>query len=202
MQINYTGTIPNNCFFLEVILWADGFLAHQFSVLSEASAHVCFITIGAPNGDQSGNHTFLVWLGPQKKSPENVEKFLVDEINQLSSSFFPVYHHKMKRIINVKLKLFVFLGDKIEKYKRLGLLQGQSYGTRFGYVGDLMYDFDKVPCCDECLLQLLKNNVAGTDTCSHCCSFNFCGKSYKPNKQYPTNSLIGIDDMILTYKQI
>ena len=202
LQSNYTDSIPNNCFFLEVILWADGFLAHQFSVLSEASAHVCFITIGAPNGDQSGSNTFLVWLGPQRNSPENVEFLLVEEINRLTSSYFPVYHHKMKRIVNVKLKLFVFLGDKIEKYKRLGLLQGQAYGARFGYVGDLMDDFDKVPCCDACQLHLLQNDTEGTNTCSDCWAFNFSGKTYRPNKHYPTNSLFGSDDMILPYKQI
>ena len=60
LQLGYTDTIPNNCFFLETILWSDGFLAHQFSVKNDASAHVCFVTIGAQNGDQSGNHTFLV----------------------------------------------------------------------------------------------------------------------------------------------
>lgn len=202
LQSDFTGSTPNNCFFLEVIIWADGFLAHQFSVTSEASAHVCFITIGAPNGDQSGKNTFLVWLGPQKNSPENVEQLLVNEINRLSSSYFPVYHHKMKRVVNVKLKLFVFLGDKIEKYKRLGLLQGQAYCARFGYVGDLMHDFEKISCCDECQLHLLRNNVAETNKCSCCYSFDFSGKTYQPNKNYPTNSLFGVDDMILPYKII
>lgn len=132
---------------------------------------MCFVTIGSPNRDQSGKYTFLTWLGPQKYSAETVEKCLLEELNQLTTTFFLVYHRTLKRIVNVKLKLFVFLGDKPEGYKRLQLLQGQAYGARFGYVGDLMYIFDKIPCCHDCLHHLMNNNEVAVTNCTNCYSF-------------------------------
>ena len=91
-------------------------MAHQLCVKNEASAHVCFVTLGTPNGDQSGKHTFLVWRGPQKLDQHSIiEERLIKEINELSSSFLPVYRHEMKQIVQVKLKLHIYLADKPEK---------------------------------------------------------------------------------------
>jgi len=65
---NYNGDLPVNLFPVELYIWNDGFLAHQFSVKNDAAAHVCYATIGAPNGDHSGKHTVPIWLGPEKES--------------------------------------------------------------------------------------------------------------------------------------
>ncbi len=132
-------------------------------------------------------HLFsMARLGPQKSDRQSVEERLVEGINELSNSFLPVCHHEMKRIVQVKLKLYAYLAYKPEKTKLLGLLQGQAYASRFGYVSNLTDNFDKLPCCDKCLLrELMKNNVEGTKHCADCFSFDFSCKTYTPDKSHP-----------------
>ena len=45
---------------VKLILWSDGFQCFNVTVNNDASAHVCFATMGAKDGDMSGKFGFIV----------------------------------------------------------------------------------------------------------------------------------------------
>jgi hypothetical protein len=192
--------IPDNFYPVEIMVWSDGFLAHQYSVKNDAAAHVAYVTIGAPNGDHSGKNTVPVWLGSQKQSSLEAEAMLVKDINELSSKVFPVYHRLLNKIVNVKVKLYVFLADRPEKCKRLGLLQGQAFAARYGFVGNIKDVFDKMVCCDNCFHLLYNNKANETISCPNCFSFHADSIFYTPNPDYPPDLLTTRNK--LPYKRI
>ena len=106
---------------IEIILWADGFAPSNYS---SASVHVCFVTIGVREGDHTGRNTFVLWLGPSKTSTSSVEELLAAELNSLRKGMdstgkpFLVYHKPSERLVHVRVCLYAFLCDKIDKAKR------------------------------------------------------------------------------------
>ena len=80
------------------------------------------MTIGAREGDHSGRFSFPYWLGPAKISTDEVEQYLVNELNLLSKGRtkkgpFLVYHKQLDRVVQVKTCPFPFLCDWPDKAK-------------------------------------------------------------------------------------
>ena len=73
---------PNTVLYpIQIGLWLDAFVPHNFS---DKFVHCCVVTIGAREGDHSGRFSFPYWLAPAKNSTDEVEKYLVNELNLLS----------------------------------------------------------------------------------------------------------------------
>ena len=195
---------------LKLILWCDGFQCFNFSVDSDASAHACYATIGAKDGDHSGKFTFLVWLGPQNVNTDEVECMLVNEINDLNDNDFFVYHNGLQRIVNIRVELYAFLCDRPDKGKRLNLLTGGNYCPRFGFSGDHNQIIEKIVCCDNCF-DILRNNKSSSGSksssaqqqCSNgCFAFDYRLMEFKPPPEFPdelTNENKNISVMPLTF---
>ena len=80
---------------IQIGLWSNAFNPHSFS---DKSVHCCVITIGGREGDYSGRCSKPYWLGPAQNSTNEVEKYLVKELNMLGTGYindgpFLVYHH-------------------------------------------------------------------------------------------------------------
>jgi hypothetical protein len=132
---------------IETIFWADGFAPSNYS---SASVHVCLVTIGVPEGDHTGPNTFILWLGPSKTSTRSVEKLPAAELNLLRKGLdstgkpFLVYHKPSQRLVHVRVCLYAFLCDKIDKAKRTQMLQGGMYHLRHGYMGNFNRDINSI----------------------------------------------------------
>ena len=172
---------------LKLILWTDAFQCFNVSINSEASAHTCTATVGAMDGDHSGAYSFPVWLGKKSGNRAEVERLLVQEINELATNTFPVYHSGVNRIVNVKIHLYTFLCDRPDKSGLLGTLSSK-YCARFGYAGDLTKVINSVVCCDECF-RLLCVNAFNTIRCCVCVRFDFKRIKYKPADNYPPDKI-------------
>jgi hypothetical protein len=109
---------------IKLLPWTDDFEVHNVVKTTGASAHLGFVTIGAIDGDHSGRHTHLLWIGPQKSSTVEVEKMFTEEINDMTKNPFLVYCRKNKCIVDVKPKLYAFLADRPDKSKRMSVLDG------------------------------------------------------------------------------
>jgi hypothetical protein len=103
---------------IKLLPWTDDFKVHSVVKTTGASAHLSFVTIGAKDGDHSGKHTHLLWIGPQKASAEEAERMFPDEMNDMSQSPFQVYSRKHNSIVDVKPKMYAFLADRPDKSKR------------------------------------------------------------------------------------
>ena len=168
---------------LKLVLWTDAFQCFNVSINSEASAHTCTATVGALDGDHSGSFSFPVWLGRKNGNRDEVERLLVEEINELSNNSFPVYHSGIKRVVKVKIHLYTFLCDRPDKSGLLSVLSSK-YCARFGYAGDLSAVINSVVCCPDCL-HLLSINQPTSQHCSNCFGFDFSRISYPSAESYP-----------------
>ena len=120
---------------VQIILWSDAFAP---SLFNDKSVHCLLATIGAREGDHSGNSTFPIWIGEAKYSTSKVERLLVDELNLLNKAQtkegpFIVYHHPLKRMVQVKTCVFSFLCDRQDKGKRTGTMLGGLENLIYGY---------------------------------------------------------------------
>ena len=93
----------------QIGLWSDAFNPHNFSV---KLVHYCVVTIECREGDHSGRCSKPYWLGPAQNSTNEVEKFIVEELNMLGTDYinngpFLVYHKLLNRIVQVVTCLFL-----------------------------------------------------------------------------------------------
>ena len=76
--------IYNSGFSIENFFGTDAFIPHNMGIKNCVSIHMCTSTIGRPNGNFSGAHSFPVWLGPKDNEGYLVEAKLLEEINKQS----------------------------------------------------------------------------------------------------------------------
>ena len=174
------------------IPWADDF--EPFTVIRNngQSVHVCFITLGAMDGDHSGRYTMLLWLGRQKASPAEVEKKLQEEVNEINEKPFLVYSKKHSCIVDVKLKLYAFLCDRPDKSKRLQMLNGGNTHACWSYCGEYKNAIARSVLCQGCFTKLLNNEPIGSRSstvCDFCYCLDFTLMKSTKHDDYPTEML-------------
>jgi len=191
------GSISEDCsgpptFPIKLLPWTDDFEPHNVVKSTGASVSVGFVTIGANDGDHSGRHTHLLWIGPQKSSTEKAEKMLADEINEMTKNPFPVYSRKHKCIVDVKPKLYAFLADRPDKCKRMSLLAGGNTHACWSYSGEFLNVIDQAVLCTSCFSKLLKDEGIGSKAvtpCEVCFSLDFNLMKYKTGDKFPKDML-------------
>jgi hypothetical protein len=177
---------------VKLLPWTDDFEVHSVVKTTGASAHLGFVTIGAVDGDHSGRHTHLLWIGPQKSSTEEAEKMFTAEINEMTKSPFLVYSRKHKCVVDVKPKLYAFLADRPDKSKRLSLLDGGNSHACWSYCGEYLNVIDRAVLCTSCFSKLLKNEDIGSKAaspCDVCFSMDFDLMKYKTGDDFPKDML-------------
>ena len=95
------------------------------------------------------------WLGPAQNSTNEVEKYLVNELNMLGRGYtndgpFLVYHKLFNRVVQVVICPFSFLCDRPNKAHCTGTMMGGTYHLLYGCTGNFSTIIDKVVCCNEC----------------------------------------------------
>lgn len=177
---------------IKIIPWTDDF--QPFAVIKSTGSSVSLgmVTIGAIDGDHSGRHSHLLWIGPSKSSTEVAEKLFADELNKLAKKPFLVYSRKHKCVVDVKPKLYAFLADRPDKSKRLSLLNGGNTHACWSYAGEFHQVIDQAVLCSSCYSQFMKNPDIGSKAntpCAVCFSMDLSLMKYKINSKYPEDML-------------
>ena len=180
---------------IKIIPWTDDF--QPFSVIKStgSSASLGMVTIGALDGDHSGRHCHLLWIGPAKSSTTAAEKMFADELNKLTQRPFLVYSRQHKCVVDVKPKLYAFLADRPDKSKRLSLLNGGNTHACWSYAGEFHQVIDQAVLCSSCYSQFMKNPDIGSKAntpCAVCFSMDLSLMKYKINSKYPEDMLFSL----------
>ena len=173
---------------IKIIPWTDDF--QPFSVIKStgSSASLGMVTIGALDGDHSGRHCHLLWIGPAKSSTTAAEKMFADELNKLTQRPFLVYSRQHKCVVDVKPKLYAFLADRPDKSKRLSLLNGGNTHACWSYAGEFYDVIDQAVLCPRCYAQFMNNPDIGSNAntpCAVCFSMDLSLMKYKIPTNYP-----------------
>jgi hypothetical protein len=181
---------------IKLLPWTDDFEVHNVVKTTGASAHLGFVTIGAQDGDHSGKHTHLLWIGPQKALAAEAERMFTDELNDMSKNPFPVYSRKHNCIVDVKPKMYAFLADRPDKSKRLSMLSGGNTHACWSYCGEYINVIDQAVLCTTCFSRLMMNKDIGSEAvtpCDICFSLDFQLMKYKAHDDFPKD-MIPADD--------
>jgi hypothetical protein len=177
---------------VKLLPWTDDFEVHNVVKTTGASAHLGFVTIGAKDGDHSGKHTHLLWIGPQKAATEEAERMFTNEMNEMSQNPFLVYSRKHECIVDVKPKMYAFLADRPDKSKRLSMLSGGNTHACWSYCGEYMNVIDQAVLCTTCFSKLLRNEDIGSKAitpCDVCYSMDFELMKYKAEHDFPKDMI-------------
>jgi hypothetical protein len=181
---------------IKLLPWTDDFEVHNVVKTTGASAHLGFVTISAKDGDHSGKHTHLLWIGPQKSSAEEAERRFTDEMNDMYQNPFPVYSRKHNCIVDMKPKMYAFLADRPDKSKRLSMLSGGNTYACWSYCGEHINVIDQAVLCTTCFSKLMINKDIGSKAgtpCDICFSMDFKLMKYKAHDDFPKD-MIPADD--------
>ena len=167
---------------IKVIIWSDGARTFWFK---DSSVHICTATIGAPDGDHSGLHTYPIWIGPSKESPVAVERIFIDELNRLqkgqnrNGDKFYCFHAKRKCMVRVQVCPFAWIADRPKKGVQTGTLTGRKTHQCFmlGLDPNKISDGRSIVSCEECMKLLYdpmftNMNAIWNRKCSQCRCFN------------------------------
>jgi hypothetical protein len=114
------------------------------------------VTLGVREGDHTGRNAFVLWLGPSKTSTSSLEELIAAELNSIRKGMdstgkpFLVYHKPSERLVHIRVCLYAFLCDKVDKAKRTQMLQGGTYHLRHGYMCNFNCDINSIIPCKEC----------------------------------------------------
>ena len=101
--------------------------------------------------------------------------------------------------------LFSFLCDRPDKAKHTGTLLGGIHGLLYGHVGKYSQIIDKVVCCAECYIKLLRKESVGSvavTKCNNCYSSDISLMEYAADKNYPADQLLDSSNWNLKVKKI
>ena len=162
--------IAKGIFVLPFIIFSDDVDPNKSNKSNRGGIWICIGTFGGLK------RTYLIALGTKGKDHREVEKLILDEMNQIDGSSNSIFFSKrLGRSVPVKIHLYARLGDNPERHDVNSIVRGNgTWTSRWGYLCNPHENLQAVPACSNCFQNnLTKVNEWNKLICYECVNWDF-----------------------------
>ena len=161
---------PEDILTLLAIQWSDAFDPNSSVKSNRGAVWIKTVTfISETYNENRRNDTVPIAIGLKSDSHDIIERYFIDEINELSSGINNMFYcSRMKKHVCVHFEIIASLGDQPERRELNYLTGGNSkFGARYLWSANIAAMCKYIPPCENCL-QMLKNSPSLLKT-EHSC---------------------------------
>ena len=199
---------PENIVTLLAMQWSDAFDPNSSIKSNRGAVWIKTVTfISETYNENRRNDTIPIAIGLKSESHDVVERYFVEEINELCSGINnQFYCARLKKNICVHFEIIASLGDQPER-RELNYLSGgnSKFGARYLWSANITSMSSYLPPCQKCF-EMLKNEPSLQITehnCKNCLMWDITKSSrlteYDPPLNYP-NDLLSHNSKLRPYE--